>query len=932
MRIDEQAALQLSDAPTDDGEVIDVFFPAPTVESIDISRQLLDDIRAVHHSLQADSLNLTQSILLPPPNSPSPVIREFEWAPVVSSICTFAAILVSAYLVKQLFKDDKWRQRKDVLFEALRACFAGQGKDGGKQPITESLDSESNFDPLWVQAVRLAFCTTGILTFYIWYGVLQERTITRPFGNAGQLFDDTNFLVFTNRILATLLCLLLVFIQNMFLPNSKVPHTVPLYLYSYGSFSNNISTQAQYEMLKYLSFPLQVLGKSCKVPPVMLFQFILERRVYTYIEYSLGVIIVFGAITFQTFSQDVHSSLSVDNLPAEQKVFGVVLLLVYICFDSFTSNWQHTLFKDYSVDWLSMSLWSNIFATVLSFVGVLVSSELSTVLNLIGADTDLALNIFFLGLSSAIGNCFVYYTIKHFGPVVFAAIATVRQIISIIISVRTFDHDVNGVQVLGIILVFSAILVPLYRKARRAIKTQVEASYSEQHNPFSTSWWPQRLCCSCSNSPAPPLLPSKADSSTENASNTTASSQLQRFALFTSNRFVRIGLLISCLTTIQIVRSVLARSTSLSLGVPIYFSFMTSLITLIVLTFSMAFRPRSFAFPQPKDLPLISFCAAMSVAELAVSYATLERLSFRVYLGVRAFDVVITAIIESLYVRQIPSWLTSFLVALIAASSFLYTYDPTVGGSTAAGIVLACVSSFITPIKQVSLRAIFRHLKPQLPVDAFIYWIELIATAVWLIWSLSDGQFTTFLAEDEYLSPGNNLIILFSAFLSAARIIMEIGLLAQASAITCSVAQNFAASVCAVISLAWHGSIASESFSIVDKSFAKDSGSEPLIGLNIAALSMLIIAHACFAYFHVQNPDSYSRYPPIEGEAENSWSSMGVEPKLHSSGMDAKPASRPVDPRGVQALMVTTDSSSRPQVSRNTPGTVRADPRGVKVM
>lgn len=33
---------------------------------------------------------------------------------------------------------------------------------------------------------------------------------------------------------------------------------MPLYKYSFSAFSNNISTQAQYEMLKYLSFPLQV--------------------------------------------------------------------------------------------------------------------------------------------------------------------------------------------------------------------------------------------------------------------------------------------------------------------------------------------------------------------------------------------------------------------------------------------------------------------------------------------------------------------------------------------------------------------------------------------------------------------------------------------------------------------------------------------------
>ena len=37
-----------------------------------------------------------------------------------------------------------------------------------------------------------------------------------------------------------------------------------------------------------------MLGKSCKVPPVMLLEFFVNRRVYTFIEYSLGLIIVLG--------------------------------------------------------------------------------------------------------------------------------------------------------------------------------------------------------------------------------------------------------------------------------------------------------------------------------------------------------------------------------------------------------------------------------------------------------------------------------------------------------------------------------------------------------------------------------------------------------------------------------------------------------------
>lgn len=46
-----------------------------------------------------------------------------------------------------------------------------------------------------------------------------------------------------------------------------------------------------------------------------------------------------------TFQRD--GSL-IDNLPGQYKFLGLVLLLVFVFADSFTSNWQHKIFSDYS--------------------------------------------------------------------------------------------------------------------------------------------------------------------------------------------------------------------------------------------------------------------------------------------------------------------------------------------------------------------------------------------------------------------------------------------------------------------------------------------------------------------------------------------------------------------------------------------------------
>lgn len=66
-------------------------------------------------------------------------------------------------------------------------------------------------------------------------------------------FKDSQFLVFVNRILAFVLSGIAIFIWK------QPRHTVPFYKYIYCSFSNIMSSWCQYEALKFISFPTQVI-------------------------------------------------------------------------------------------------------------------------------------------------------------------------------------------------------------------------------------------------------------------------------------------------------------------------------------------------------------------------------------------------------------------------------------------------------------------------------------------------------------------------------------------------------------------------------------------------------------------------------------------------------------------------------------------------
>ena len=65
-------------------------------------------------------------------------------------------------------------------------------------------------------------------------------------------FQDSQFLVFINRILAFVMALIVITVRK------QPVHTAPLYKYSFSSFSNIMSSWCQYEALKFVSFPTQV--------------------------------------------------------------------------------------------------------------------------------------------------------------------------------------------------------------------------------------------------------------------------------------------------------------------------------------------------------------------------------------------------------------------------------------------------------------------------------------------------------------------------------------------------------------------------------------------------------------------------------------------------------------------------------------------------
>lgn len=198
---------------------------------------------------------------------------------------------------------------------------------------------------------------------YLTWGLLQEKIMTQQYesidadGNKHiDHFKDSQFLVFANRALAFLIAAIYLHAKDqLYRP------TAPLFKCSFASFSNIMSAWFQYEALKFVNFPTQVLAKSCKVIPVMLMGKIVSRTKYEFYEYLTAILISCGMLFFLLGSgtgAQAHTASSITSMT------GLLLLALYLTFDSFTSNWQADLFKTYAMTSIQMMCGVNLFSTL----------------------------------------------------------------------------------------------------------------------------------------------------------------------------------------------------------------------------------------------------------------------------------------------------------------------------------------------------------------------------------------------------------------------------------------------------------------------------------------------------------------------------------------------------------------------------------------
>ena len=271
----------------------------------------------------------------------------------------------------------------------------------------------------------------------------------------GEKFTNSQFLVFVNRILALI-------VAGSYIAAVEQPkHRAPFYKYSFSSISNTLSSWCQYEALKFVSFPTQVLAKASKVIPVMLMGKVVSNRTYPWHEYFTAGILSLGVGLFLLAADPSAESHST----TETTFAGIIILMGYMAFDSFTSNWQSELFKSYKVSSVQMMFGVNLFSCVFTIGSLLFRGVFFSSVMFLLSHVNFAYHAAILSICSAVGQLFIFHTIAAFGPIVFTLIMTTRQAISILLSCLVYGHLLSWQAMVGVLVVFVALFLRVYFKS-----------------------------------------------------------------------------------------------------------------------------------------------------------------------------------------------------------------------------------------------------------------------------------------------------------------------------------------------------------------------------------------------------------------------------------------------------------------------------------
>lgn len=340
------------------------------------------------------------------------------------------------------------------------SASSGSGKSGGG--LTE---------------IKLAMAVSGIFFAFSYFAVLQEDVYRKSYGADNERFKATFLVLVVERGVNSLAGLLGVVLFGG--SGVKVPVSAILS----SGVSQMFAMAASNEALRYVSFATQVLGKSCKMVPVMIGGIAAGRK-FPISQYVQVAVITLGVVIFN-FGKPAKSGSG-----GEDSTYGLSLIGLSLVMDFATSMMQDRVKvatkranpskEGAKTSMFESMLWTNASGTLVALALAAVTGQLADGVAFCTRHPEVTSAVALYALASVVGQLFIYFTITEFDPLVLSTVTTTRKIFSTVYSVlRHPSNSLNGVQWSGCGVVFVMLgweVVEKYLKSQGAKRINPKAA------------------------------------------------------------------------------------------------------------------------------------------------------------------------------------------------------------------------------------------------------------------------------------------------------------------------------------------------------------------------------------------------------------------------------------------------------------------------
>ncbi|KAI9298780.1 UAA transporter [Neoconidiobolus thromboides FSU 785] len=306
----------------------------------------------------------------------------------------------------------------------------------------------------------LLFCIGGIYGCFLTWGVLQERVSTTAYGLLNEKF---NYFIFLNFIQATIACLVAFTYIKLTKRSIGTPSRELLAKVAQAAVTNALASPFGYASLKHIDYPTLVLGKSCKLVPVLLLNVILYRRKFPLYKYLTVFFVTLGVALFMYLEPNKKSSKVVSS-----SVYGLFLVFMNLLMDGVTNSTQDQIFIKHKLTSQQMMFYMQLFSAGLMFFWLInpYNPELSQALSFCSRNSQVWKDILLFSLCGSLGQCFIFYTLENYGSLVLVTVTVTRKLFTLLLSLFLYNHTLTFDRWCAVGLVFFGIGIETFARLK----------------------------------------------------------------------------------------------------------------------------------------------------------------------------------------------------------------------------------------------------------------------------------------------------------------------------------------------------------------------------------------------------------------------------------------------------------------------------------